>query len=360
MQTVLALVSIPLLIASVLVACTSDSPTATPTRIPTPTATPKPIVRYAPSPTPVKPTATATPRVTPTPRESVRQWRIAVTATAQAKVVRKDKEREQQHERNLGLRTPVPTPPATPTATPEPTATPTPSTYAESDCEANRWGKGERRARCLELYRAEYFASIVEDGGGVLTDFKPLSAENMDIANAIWMGSTDAPTYGITGGKFQDAGRSFMKGYVDHQVAVFMSECLGGDGTDSPLEHTNMRKELEKRLELTSVWNRLEFIKDRSQPDYNIFNMDGFSMRVNLMYRVSESMYMQIGFDTSFSCGIPRSLGVVKEFTWDDIPHDAPGGSEEVDRSEILEPLTDEEMETLKLKCRLWCIESPE
>ena len=252
--------------------------------------------------------------------------------------------------------------PPTSTPTPTPTATPVPTTYDESDCEGTYWhnrvskGNGSEKDHwCHELLRKSVTTSIVDDDGGVLQDFKPLSDENMEVAFSIWMHYMSAPLYGITGAKFDHARDSFNKGYVDHKVASFMEQCLGGPGTDSPLEHPKIREELETLTELNSEWDELEFIKDRSEYSYGMFNIDGKPLRINLMYRVTDILYLGVSFQARLNC---RAWNMsVREFEWDDIPGDMPSGWYEVDRSEALDPLTDDEIESLKLRCRLWCIE---
>ena len=308
----------------------TSEPTATPVPTPTHTATPKPTsTPYVKSVYDVetKIWSTVTPTATPVPPTPIRiQARVVYTATP-----------------ILPTSTPIP---PTPTITPTPTLTPIPDRYPVSD----------------ENERMKAF----------LADFEPLTDENDQIAfciaNPYCSAQLELPNGDIL---YLGIEATWITiGQKHHFIASLMHRCFDG------VEYPPIREQLEVRQRHVG-WDRLEFIRDASQFDYGYVGVQ-FGERgweVESLYRVAEDRWVlaEAGFSIE-TCGMgsfgftelvkntrgylanPRSAPSPSCGVRLDNPdeYDICGGGlrDEFKRSEMLDPITNIELETGYIRCR--------
>ena len=338
MKARIAVVSISSLISLALVVTVigclemgaAPTPTAMPVSMPTLTPTPKPTATlYVKSVYDVetKTWSTVTPTPTTVPPTPIRiQARVIFTAT------------------------PVPptaTPyPPTPTITPTPTVTPIPDRYPVSD----------------ENERMKAF----------LADFEPLTDENRSIAfciaNPYCSAKIELPNGDIL---YLGIEATWVTiGEKHHFIASLMHRCFDG------VEYPPIRGQLEVRQRHVG-WDRLEFIRDASQFDYGYVGVQ-FGERgweVKSLYRVAEDRWVlaEAGFSIE-TCGMgsfgfteliknsrgyladartePRFTCGVRLDNPDEYDICGSGMWDEFKRSEILDPITNIEIETGHIRCR--------
>ena len=320
--------------------CGSEPPTVTPTRVPTATPTPAPAATpHVGGTRPVYDVATRSwNTVTPTP----------VPSTPTPAVVGG---RRHIYDEDATARQSRRTPSPTLTATLTPTPTPIPDYYPVSD----------------ENERMKAF----------LADFESLTDENASIAFRI------ANPYGsneleLPNGDMLVLGKEVAWvaiGQKHHFIASLLHRCFDG------VEYPPIRAQLEVRQRHVG-WDRLEFIRDASIWDYNYvavqFGEGGFE--VKSLYRVGDDKWVlaQAGFNPKtcqkddevsgfgFTELVKNTRGYLADAhneprydcysAWKatDEPELCPYGrlGSEMKRSEMLDPITNAEIESGRIRCR--------
>ena len=323
--------------------------TPTPTRVPTSTPTPKPTATpYVSGPRPVYDVETKTWRVPNLMEREATRVAMGETQIRTGGFPTPKPMTGKTYVKTLNVLKPAATPvPPTPTITPTPIPTPIPDRYPVSD----------ENARIKEFM----------DG------FEPLTPENLSIAFRI------ASPYGSSDIELPNGDVLYLTkevvwveiGYTHHFIASFLYRCLDG------VEHPQVRDQLEIRQRHDS-WDRLEFVRDASAFDYGLMAVrfgERDSFAIESVYRIGEDAWLlsvaNIGIETcemgrfGFTELVKNTHGYLVNPKGSPSPYcgvrlDDPDeyeicpeiGHDEFKRSEMLDPITNSEIETGQIRCR--------